>query len=66
MEGLTDIKVAEVKNFMVRNTISIVCMQETHILQSPYYTTENGFIVICSGSASGLRENAGVGFIVAP
>jgi hypothetical protein len=66
VEGLTDIKVVEVKSFMVRHRVSIVCLQETHVLQSPYYSTEDGFLVVCSGSASGSRENAGVGFILAP
>ena len=63
--GLTDIKVLEVQSFMIRRSIAVVCLQETHISQSPYYKTEDGFLVICSGSASAVREHAGVGFIIA-
>ena len=33
---------------------------------SEYYTTDEGFLVILSGSSEEKREYAGVGFIVAP
>ena len=51
---------------MTRRRISILCIQETRIIQSPYYTTDNGFLVILSGSSEVARDYAGVGFIVAP
>ena len=41
-------------------------MQETRIKQTPYYTTDDGFFVVLSGSSSANREFAGVGFIIAP
>ena len=66
VEGLTDIKLHEVKTFMLRYSISITCMQETRVSQSPYYSTEDGFFVICSGSGTKGREYAGVVFLVAP
>ena len=56
VEGLTDIKVIEVKSFMRRHNISVVCIQETHIKRTPYYTTEGGFLVVLSGSVEGERE----------
>ena len=66
VEGLTDIKLWELTAMMKRRGISVVCIQETHIIQSPYYTTVDNFLVILSGSSGGLREFAGVGFIIAP
>ena len=66
VEGLSDIKVFELTRFMERRGIHILCIQETHILQAPYYDTDNGYLVVLSGSASGPREYAGVGFIIAP
>ena len=35
-------------------------------MQSPYHVTDDGFLVVCSGSAVGVKEFAGVGFVVAP
>ena len=64
VEGLTDIKLYEVRAFMQRNGISITWIQETRVMSTPHYT-ENGFLVILSGSASGNRENAGVAFVIA-
>ena len=66
VEGLTDIKTYELTSFMYRSSIGILCMQETHITQSPYYTTDEGFLVVLSGSGGTGREHAGVGFIIAP
>ena len=65
VEGLTHIKIYELIQFMRRRCISVLCIQETHILKSPYYTVD-GFLVILSGSSSGERETAGVGFILSP
>ena len=65
VQGLSDIKLWEIIGIMKRRHISILCMQETHIRNTPYYT-EDGFLVILSGSSSTPREFAGVGFVVAP
>ena len=43
VEGLTDIQLHEVKNFMLRNNISITCIQETRVSHTPYYIAEDGF-----------------------
>ena len=66
VEGLSEIKLWELTEVMSRYSISILCIQETHIAKSPYYTTENGFLVILTGSTGIGRDYAGVGFIVAP
>ena len=66
VEGLSDLKLWELTSIMLRRHISILCIQESHILRSPYYTTDNGFLVVLSGSSTGDREFAGVGFIIAP
>ena len=53
VEGLSDIKVYELINFMRRQRIDILCMQETHILHTPYYRMEDGSLIIPSGSSQG-------------
>ena len=65
VEGLSDTKVVELIEFMRRRDIGVLCIQETHICSSPYYSVD-GFLVILSGSASAQRESAGVGFILSP
>ena len=59
VEGLSDIKIFELIRFMRRHSIHVLCIQETHILRSPYYTID-GFLVILSGSSTGGRETAGL------
>ena len=44
----------------------MLCMQELHISGVDFYITEEGASVILSGGPSGMREYAGVGFLVAP
>ena len=66
VEGLSDVKLWELTSLMRRRRISILCLQETHIAKSPYYTTDDNFLVILSGSSGEKREFAGVGFIIAP
>ena len=51
---------------MTEQIIGVLCLQETHQLKSDYYVSDEGYLVILSGSAAGIRERAGVGFIVAP
>lgn len=51
---------------MKRRLISIVCIQETRVSKSPYYYTEDGFLVLLSGTSSGEKEWVGVGVIIAP
>ena len=65
VEGFSDVKLWQLIASMRRNNVSILCVQETHVTRSPYYTVD-GFLVILSGANSGDRELAGVGFIVAP
>ena len=66
VEGLSQIKLFELVYFMKRQRIGILCLQETHIPFTPYYNTDDGFLVILLGSSAGGRESAGVGFIIAP
>lgn len=65
VEGLTDIKIYEICNYMEANGIHIACVQETRQPKSDSYCTETGFQVLLSGG-TGAKEWAGVGFIVSP
>ena len=75
MEGLGDFdsmgntKVTELQNHMSNLGLHILCIQETHATGSVTFTTPEGYLVILSGGgplADGMREYAGVGYIVAP
>ena len=66
VEGLTKSKIIELQRMMIQKRISIICIQETHQAKSDYYVTEEGFLLILSGTALDEREYAGVGFVVAP
>lgn len=66
VEGLSEIKLWELTSSMRRKSISVLCIQETRRSKTPYFYTEEGFLVILSGSSSEEKEWAGVGFIVAP
>ena len=66
LEGLTDIKLADVCTYMVDNSLDICCIQETRKSNSDKYLHDSGHVVLLSGNGSGLREWAGVGFIVSP
>ena len=59
-------KLFEIVNVMKRRRIDVLCLQEAHVSQSPYYTTAGGYLVVLSGSPEAGREFAGVGFVVAP
>ena len=65
VQGLSEVKVWEIIHIMKRRRIDILCMQETHISQSPYYNV-GGFQVILAGSSTSSKEFAGAGFVVAP
>ena len=59
-------KLAELRLIMKEQGISILCLQETHVLDVEYFE-EEGFTVFLSGAAKdGPRSYAGVGFMVAP
>ena len=64
LEGLSEVKLHEVCTYMRTNSIDILCIQETRKLKSDYYETLDGYAVYLSGSGDGVREWAGVGFIV--
>lgn len=65
VEGLTDKKLEELQLWMYELGIGVLCMQETHKSGSEYSITEAGFLLILSGG-NGVRETAGVGFLIAP
>ena len=66
VEGLTDIKVEQIIDYMTQNSIGVLCMQETRRLKSDVFMTSRGYKVILSGSSTSEREWAGVGFILSP
>lgn len=49
---------------MEANSIDIMCIQETRRLKSDKLWTESGHLVLLSGSGTGSREWAGVGFVI--
>ena len=68
VEGLnldSGTKLHELQTWMVKRSIGVLCMQETHITGAQYFY-DNGFLVILSGAEGDGRSYAGVGFIVAP
>ena len=66
IESLTEEKLVAIQRTMEELKIDIICLQEIHKTLSGYYETDDGYLVILSGSATNEREYAGVGFIVAP
>ena len=66
MAGTSQVKFAELRVFMKENGISILCIQETHVIHTDHYI-EDGFSIFLSGAGENVsRSYAGVGFIVAP
>ena len=51
---------------MKTNSVDILCVQECRKLKSDKFWSDSGHMVLLSGSGSGTREWAGVGFIVSP
>ena len=66
VEGLTEVKLFEIRTYMNLHGVDVFCIQETRQSGSDYYVTDDGFLVVLSGGSDGGREWAGVGFIVAP
>ena len=66
VEGFTDEKQIALQRSMTDRRIGVLCLQETHKRGSDYFITSDGFLVIFSGTSTGDREHAGVGFLVAP
>lgn len=64
--GLTDAKTATLEIYIQKYSIDILCLQKTHRSKLDYYLTDNGFLIILSGSATGDSEFAGVGYMVSP
>ena len=66
LASTSQVKVAELRVFMKENGISILCIQETHVIHTDHYI-EDGFSIFLSGAGENVsRSYAGVGFIVAP
>ncbi len=66
VKGLTDEKLIALQQFMFRQDIDILCMQETHRQLSDYFISDAGFLVVLSGGPDNQREYAGVGFLISP
>ena len=66
IEGLTDVKIAQLQNIMLLNDIHILCIQETHQPGAFSYVSDSGFLIINSGGLFDAPDHAGVGFIVSP
>ena len=60
-------KLPDIQRWMRIYNIALICIQETHCKGSSYFT-DNGFLVILSGTESvgSERSYTGVGFVVAP
>ena len=66
VEGITDIKIEQVIDYMEQYSIAVVCIQETRKLKSDVFFTDRGFQVVYSGGSISTKEWAGVGFIISP
>ena len=66
VEGYTNSKRIELQRYMEQENIGVLCLQETHKSKSDYYLSDEGYIIILSGGLEGKRENAGVGYMIAP
>ena len=63
IEGLTDEKVVAIQRYMAQSGVGVMCIQETHRLKSDNYVTIDGYLVVLSGSAAGVRERADITII---
>ena len=66
IKGMTDTNLIEITSYMANHSIMILAIQETRRLRTDRFVTDDGSAVFLSGSTSGQREWAGVGFTVAP
>ena len=67
VEGLTHAKVVELQFCMRQFNLGVLCLHETHRIESTYDVTPEGFLLILSGTDAGeTSTSAGVGFLVAP
>ena len=64
VEGLTDVKLEQILIYMAQNSLDVVCIQEVRKLKSDSFLHDSGCQIYWSGSGDGVREWAGVGFIV--
>ena len=64
--SLTDLKLKQVIAHLKLHDLGILCLQETHQSFSDAYVTEDGFLLVFSGSNVDKREFAGVGFLIRP
>ena len=51
---------------MIRESIDISCLQDTHRSLSDSFISDEDFLIILSGGSNNDREYAGVGFLIAP
>lgn len=54
------------QRYMQQQGMGILCLQETHRPKSDCWMSEEGYIIILSGGPEGVRENASVGYVIAP
>ena len=65
VEGLTDIKIEQLSDYMTQFPIGILCIHEVRRPESDVFVTTRGVQIILSGSSTLEKEWAGVGFVVA-
>ena len=63
IEGFSFDKLTVLEYYMRLYEIDVLCIQETHTTDKEHFITQNGSLVILSGSSS--EKFAGVGFIIA-
>ena len=69
IEGLPEgnlTKLHQIIHYMQNGNLAVLCLQETHRPRSEYFLIEKGYLLILSGGPMTQKENAGVGFLVAP
>ena len=65
VEGLSCGKLHQLQAAMQRRGLAVLCVQETHLAGASTYISDEGFLVILSGSRAATAERSGVGFLVA-
>ena len=59
VEGLSDVKVVQVCAYMKDHRVGVCCIQQTRSINSEYYYTCGGFLVVLSGCAGSVHDFAG-------
>ena len=66
VEGLLDTKIVELERIMHDLGIHILCLQERNWAGADSFVIDGHYFVILSRGIIGVRDHAGVGFLISP